>query len=286
MKPENDIKKLFEKATANTNPQRDRERLQEILAAQEHTQKPENRLNLWRMIMKSRMTRYATAAVFVFAVGTGIIGIIGNGATPAWAIEQTIEALRDIEAIYISGFHYHKNGDRDDLEVWVQKRDTSMSISGKDISVSGNCRWEEKDHRLIVASEIENTTYRHNYPKNRVTVEDGLQHVILWLGHEYFENLKALSQDWKEEYGKDEETGRSCVFVTGYNEDISESWWFQFDLENKLPTRGKLWMNPKFEGEAKFYAKEIIYNPQLPEGVFEFEIPEGAEVIDQRKKRD
>ncbi len=58
MKPEDNIKKLYEKAAVNTNPEMDEAVLGKILTAQA---KP----NIWRLIMKNPVIKFAAAAIVI-----------------------------------------------------------------------------------------------------------------------------------------------------------------------------------------------------------------------------
>jgi outer membrane lipoprotein-sorting protein len=103
-----------------------------------------------------------------------------------------------------------------------------------------------------------------------------------WPGPDYFQNLKSNSTTWQEEYGKDEVTGRDSVFVKCASS--IGSYWLQFDVESKLPVRAKCWYsNKKWEGEPTVASEHIVYNPEIPDDKFDFKIPPGAKVIDQRK---
>ncbi len=55
--------------------------------------------NIWRTIMKSPITKLATAAVIIIAAVL-LITILDKSATPAYALEHTIEAGRSIRYIH------------------------------------------------------------------------------------------------------------------------------------------------------------------------------------------
>ncbi|MHC4331875.1 MAG: hypothetical protein ACYSWW_27545, partial [Planctomycetota bacterium] len=94
------------RATAKTTTELDRRIIDEALLAQEKwkkTQSDATQLNIWRIIMKSQITKLATAAVIVVAVVI-LLTVLDKSTTPTWALEQTIETLREIESIHISGY--------------------------------------------------------------------------------------------------------------------------------------------------------------------------------------
>ena len=227
--------------------------------------------------MKSKLTKYAAVAVFFIAIGTGIVGIINNGVTPAYAIEQTLKALSEIESVYFSGnLTYDKSSLN--FESWSKVHENRLR--------SGDCRMNLGDGRIHLSIEKENKTYRYDPGKNTVVVEDGLNvQIAIWINNDFIQRLKNLG-DWNEEFGQDEKTGKECVFITCTRPSQPACWWVQIDLDSKLPVRGKQWRNADFKGPPEIDVDAIVYNPKFPEGIFKFEIPEGAEVIDQRKKND
>jgi len=76
-----------------------------------------SRYLLWSNIMKSRITKIATAAVIIIAVMLSIT-FLDKLTTPAYAIEQTIEASRDIRHLYFEW--YSGSEDEPSKECWVE----------------------------------------------------------------------------------------------------------------------------------------------------------------------
>ena len=54
----------------------------------------------------------------------------------------------------------------------------------------------------------------------------------------------------------------------------------EFDVESKLPISLKQWENDKWKGPATLVVEKITYYEKLPDELFEFEIPDGASVIE------
>jgi hypothetical protein len=277
MKPTENIKHKIKNTKIKTNPDVNQAVLNDLL---DQLDKSKNKTpailqpNIWRIIMKSKITKFATAAAIIIVVAISLFTFIDKAATPAWAIEQTIEALEEIGAIYISGTHYDKDEIGTDFEMWAQPNSNG--------SASGNYRTETGSGIIVVAIEQKNITYKYNPDENTCSVENGITATLNpWLGSSFFQIIKQATQNWQVTYDKDQETGRDCVFVTCKHSHAPgpKSWWFKFDLETKYPISFKQWTNMNFEGKPQFYAKEIIYNLELPEGLFEFEIPENAKII-------
>jgi len=259
--------------------------LDDVLKAQEKSIKTPSALarpNLRRIIMKSPFTKLATAAAVVLAIVLTIT-LINQTATPAWAIEQTIEALNNVKTVHLSGYAKYPNQPRQVFEIWAEPSST-------DESVSGNFRLTEADHHIAIANEKENITYVYTRdPKGDVVyITEGLNRGCdPFPTSNLFKQLKAIGRNWKETYVEDAETGRDCVFVTliGPSVDTACYWKLQFDVQTKLPLRAGVWWNANYEGEPHFDYTSIEYGGELPEGCFDFTIPEGTQVVECRKLR-
>lgn len=262
------------KSEVKTTPELDMRIMNDALPAQKKSKKAKSAKlepNIWRTIMKTKIAKLATVAVVILIVMLGLT-FLDMSATPAWAIEQTIEAIEGFQAIYSSGVTVDENGTKFEAEFWARPN--------KDGTGSGDFRMETKGGQVIVVNEQQNVTYKYDPSNNVVLVESGNRFYCRpWVNGEYFQKMKEGCTDWQEEFRKDELTGRDCVFVTAWSPENNQSYKFQFDLETKLPVRGKVWHNSDFKGKPYVTANEIIYNPVLVGGIFEFEIPEGAKVI-------
>ena len=110
-----------------------------------------------------------------------------------------------------------------------------------------------------------------------------------WCGSEFLEQLKAaynagILTEWEVKYGKDPATGRERAYLTfsmPQGPPSPRSMWIEFDVESKLPISFKQWENPDWDGPAQVVVEKITYYESLPDELFEFEIPEGAKVIEE-----
>ena len=82
-------------------------------------------VHVWRTIMKSSTTRIAAAAVIIIAVAISVT-ILDKSVTPAYAIEQTIEANRGLWFIHLK-CEPSTNGHVD--EIWAQFDDNRQLIN-------------------------------------------------------------------------------------------------------------------------------------------------------------
>jgi hypothetical protein len=107
---ENDIEKQIRDLRTQASAELDEKmhhKFQEALA-KEKTTKALQKPNIWRTIMHSRITKFATAAVITIATVLGIT-FISQSLPAAYAIEQTIAAYNNIHFLHIKVF-------RDNLE--------------------------------------------------------------------------------------------------------------------------------------------------------------------------
>jgi len=102
MKPSDDIKKFFNKADLDTNPEMDKTVLNKVLSVQEKTKSAVIQPKIRRTIMKSPITKLAAAAVIIFAVLVGIHQFSGsiNVASVAWAEVTSRFAKVDYVHVY------------------------------------------------------------------------------------------------------------------------------------------------------------------------------------------
>ena len=96
------IKRIFKNASVSTNPKADDEILNQLIRAyresrQIHTE-PKN--NIWRIIIKSRITKPAAVAALIVAVIAGII-FINKTVPTTYALEQTIRAQHSVRYLHI-----------------------------------------------------------------------------------------------------------------------------------------------------------------------------------------
>jgi outer membrane lipoprotein-sorting protein len=279
MKSLNDI----EKTVKEFNVQPASEMKNRVLTGALATQNQRSRIfgaNTWRFIMTSKPATFAAAALLMAAV---ILGINALTVTPAWAIEQTIEALRDIRGIYFAGTANYPGRPTEHTEIWTRPH-------SQNAAVSGDFRLHEGGSHVSIASESQNTTwvYTKNAEQSVVYVTEGLnRHCLPFPTADLFDLLRQHATDWKEDYRRDPETGRDSVFVTckGFPLNTAPYWRLEFDLKTKFPVRAGVWYNSDYSGLPHFEFTTIIYNPQMPDDLFEFAIPQDAKVIECGKIR-
>jgi len=270
------IEEILKNLADETVPQDVHRIAEETSAKFTKTLLPSRQHILWSNIMKSRTTKLAAVAVMIVAI---LIGVSMLKSTPAWAIEQTVQALKNIQTIIISGPTLYDNGSKSlPFKCWIKLDDDNGNLL---------LRYESEREFVIVRGDV---AYFRRPGSNTVKIFEGhtvrnlkfwykAMELSPWLTGKILQTLKPIADDWQETYGKDEKTGRDCVFVKCSYKQLSASFWFVFDLENKLIVRGKHWSNVDREGPPNIDANTFVYNEEIPDEIFEFEIPEGAKVV-------
>ena len=238
-------------------------------------------LNIWRVIMKSKITKLAAAAVIIVAIGFSIT-FLDRLATPAYAIEQTIEALKKVNSVYVEEI-YREKGTLLKIKMWARRGSHGKFFFGDFRRESGD------DGYTTVVNESENQTYYYDPSAKTVRIYEGLNVTIGdFLDRDYFLHLQQEMENVELEYGEDKITGKEVVVLkykvsipSDYDKSITKSQVITFDLETKLPIRWTSWDNPDFKGEP--YSEWILieYNQELPGNTFKFEIPEDTTVISE-----
>jgi len=282
MKSHEDIERFVKTVDCDTARQRDGEVRAEIMEAHAAC-KRKRQPTMWSIPMRSNKARLATAATILLAVVLGVT-VLDWTTAPAWALEQTIEALKNVRSVYIAGRMRNPGQDSDEaFEIWAVPH-------SEDPTRSGDFRYREGDDHLCVASESENVTYvcteYDEIGQAVVYVTAGLNRgTSTFPGGDLLAAFREMAEQWKEEIRKDPETGKLCVYVTfsGPAVNTAKYWVLQVDLETKLPVRTAVWFEADREGPPHYEYTTLEYDPEIPEGWFDFAAPAGAQVVDCRE---
>ena len=250
-----------------------------LTALAKQTRRKEKPFEIWRTIMNSRITKLAVAAAVILIAVLGI-AVLDKSTTPAYAVEQTIEAFKKVNSVYVEQIIREK-GTLLNTRIWARRGSHGNFFFGDFRQESGDNGY------TIVVNESENRTYYYDPPAQTVRIYEGLNVTIGdFLDRDYFLHLQQEMENVELEYGKDKITGKDIVLLkykvqipSKYDKSVTKSQVITFDLETKLPIRWTSWDNPDFKGEPWSEWTLIQYSPPLPGNTFEFEIPEDAIVI-------
>ena len=241
-------------------------------------------LKIWRLLMKTKIAKLATAAVIILAVT--LIIPFGKTISPAWAIEQSIQALDRFKAVSFEGWESERTWiENGSLELRPYK---SWAVANEDQTKVEKYRTEVEGYLILTTNGQK--TWRYDPKRNTVRIEDRPYTAgEYWCGSRFLQQLKegrdnGLLTRWEVTYGKDPAKGRERIFLkTAWLDERyngPRSLRLEFDMESKLPVRLRQWENADWEGPATVIVEKITYHTILPYELFEFEIPEGATVIE------
>ena len=232
---------------------------------------PSRRHILWSDIMKSRITKLAAAAVIIIVVVFGLSTLFDQAVTPAYAIEQTIEAMKNVSVVHIFG----KDWDEREVEMWVKINPNT----GR-----GEYYWlgNPTSQTTIVARPEE--SYIYNKGDNTVHIKDGLGISSVFSPGRFLEEMTRMTERLEGTISDyvvyDPKAGKDVILLVMASDRIDLK--ATVDPDTKLPLSVDIISGSQpGSNEVLKRAEHIYYDQKLPEGIFEFEIPLGAEIIDE-----
>ena len=291
MKPPENIEKLIKNIEIDTNVKMDKAVLDDVLKALENSKSKKSAKlvpNIWRTIMRKPITKFATiAAVILIALFS--VTLLDKSATPAWAIEQTTAALKNIETALVNGKVVlgirpikFKLRIKSEMGNWDSFRGRVESNEIIGVIQDNTCYQYFRGGREIYSYDLEETKGKGIGTKLWYEVMKNAPWIAP-IAPTMLEAAKALASDWQEVYEKDKLTGRDCVFVTGSYKPLSASFWIVFDIETKLIVRAKYWTNAKREGIPGMNIEKIVYNEEIPDKIFDLEKTTGAKIVNEEE---
>jgi len=212
--------------------------------------------SIWRTIMTSKAGKLTAAAVIAVVA---VFAVVDSLTKPAWAIEQTIEAVKEYRAMHMTGTIPGRT-----FESWMRANKSltqSQDVVARDSN--GGIAWVKNG-----------VTYLYDPGPNTVFFENAItQGFSQWLGPEFLETF-ARAKGAEVLQGKDPATGRDrvtllCSFV---DVDGPQSWTVVFDVASKLPVSFTAWHNLDRSGEPVCDASRITYYKDLPDSLFDVHI--------------
>ena len=223
--------------------------------------------NIWRLIMKSKITKITTAAVLIGAIFFSLT-LVDESTAPVYAIEQTIQIMQTIRTAHA----YSTNWDGSEEEIFMQINPET----GEE-----EYYYVDKGDMLIIANPQK--TYFYNKDENHVRI---LNEHMIWSEvriTRFVEDMKDWVQahngklDIRNKFDKNlrKNVIRLYLNIPAQGTFEGENSIINIDPETKLPINFELHNQ---NGSKTLLVHNIEYNVQIPQGLFDFEIPEGAEV--------
>ncbi len=250
MRSQKNVEKLIKNAAIHSNPDVNQAVLNDLLQQLDNVQEQKpvvTRPKIRRKFMKNPITKLAAAAM-VIAVAILAISVWDRSATSAYALDQTVEALKNTRFLHIIGCD--DTGQIDD-ERWIE-----IGMDGRQV------RYRQDKPPYVFAIEDGQSTARYRHDKTAVVIYDRKDLQYQWVG-ELGKALENLRQDGKILKENDDYNGRPAHKV----------WWPYMSAECYVDPQTKL---PIAIGDT-----ELSYE-EPPAGTFEIFIPEGYAVVDKR----
>lgn len=269
MRSADTIEKQITNFTIDVNPDRDRQVLDEVLKNQATVGSSRN--DVWRLLMNNKKFSFTTATTLIVAV---LLAVTFLSSTPqAWAIEETIEAMKPYHGAYLSGVAVGQAGSLVGFNMWIRLNDAGTSSENVLVKLDDGLTLWTRDHATYIYLPGENTVLYED------ALTSGLSH---FLGPEFFELLTSLSK-FQTTYCYDSATGRNRAMLSGSVTDVTGAKFLrvEFDVETKLVVSLTQWDGLHPEGDPGFSASTIRYFEQLPDDTFDVQIPEGVTYVEK-----
>jgi len=235
----------------------------------ERIEKLRTKLIAKRFIMNC-FTKLAAAVMVIIAVlwaGT----FLEKSITQAYAIEQTIEAMRKIDTMHL----LCRDWDGSKVEVWIKVNPET----GKEAAIYCD---SESGHIIVSTPEI---TYYYDKNENIVRIDKGLAPAS-WIRFGCFieDVIKVTKQhngDIKIYRKYDQERKEEVIVLYGVTD--KDEFKYYVDPKSKLPICINM-IRSDYPSKGVKSVDKIYYDEALPDGIFQFEIPKGAKVVKNKKQ--
>lgn len=268
MRPTEIIENLITNLNDNTRPELDAKILDDCFTELDNQKSslPVSSMNIWRIIMHSKMVKPIAAAIIIIAALLSLT-IINKTVPQAYAVEQTVEAMQHVKNLRISIV----NGPNEKEMVMLVNPQTGHA---------DYIRIHEPDSGNVTIT-VPGQTYVYNRPKNEVTLLGG---ELLTNDLNFKDVINSVIEQTQAADGRleivnqfNERAGKEVISVTIIRRDKSMAGQFLIDPQTLLP----LYLGIDAGGQLQ-YMGPIEYNVPIPNDAFEFDIPDGALVVDQR----
>ncbi|MHC4438297.1 MAG: hypothetical protein ACYS3S_13125, partial [Planctomycetota bacterium] len=281
------INKLIKKLQVEPSADMDREvhnRITKALEKREKTISADTQQKCWRMIIKSKITKFATAALLMLAVVL-LINFLDKSVTPAYALEHMIQANNTLRYLHTKYFH----GQREDVakECWLEFNESgrmkNLRINWSEWFTGGGVIvWNENETKSWSPKKNSLTIFNDEIYTSRVHQMKESDDPKLIVEQLHDQNAKGLVKIEIDESGNKEDPivvtvtylpdspkygGRKVLFV---------------DRDTYLTTKMELYVLKEGEYTYLGVIKYFDSNVPIDEQMFSLanEIPKDARIID------
>ena len=264
MKPAKHIERLIRKMAVEPSAETHERTLADLVTSHVKQTRGAPRAATW---IASRTVGTAVAAGLVLLALVGAIAL-HESATPVYAVEQTVAAIKRIPVVHILG----QDWDDKRIEMWIKVN--------PDTGLIDSCHVRYVDDDRFMVSTPKNT-YDYDGKVNTVRIKDGPSVAsILCLG-DFFHDMEQLAKTLDGQITHCEVTDTATkrhmleLKLSAPQTEII----CLIDPKSKLPISINVTRGGRFGScDILKHATEIRYRDPPPEGLFDFTIPGGASV--------
>lgn len=267
MRPGKNIEEIIKQFDMEIHPDKDRrilDGLQQAHAAAKRSGPVFSAMDMWRIIMKSNMTKYTAAVAAMIVIGVSVFVV----SLPSYAIAETVEAVGRIRNLRMS------------IVKESQTAQMLMQINSQTGHVDYIRMNEQGTGDVIIT--IPDQTYIYRKQQNQVTL---LPQELLTNDLNFKDVINSLVEQTGAQGGRviitkrlHEPEQKELIIAAITRADKSVAGEFLIDPDSKLP----LYIGIEGADGTLNYMGPIEYDIPMPDDTFEFVIPDGAEVIDNR----
>ena len=248
------IEKLLKNARMDTNPEADRAVLNDVLKVFENSKTNNNlKLNIWRIIMKSRITKLAVAAIVIFAVFISVNHFGGSIDGTSVAFAEVVQQIRQARTVMFT---------------------TEVKI-GEQVMRIENIRKEPGLKRTVMAGglvvSINDLTRKKsisiNHSEKQYTEMD-IENAQI---QDFFEDMRTFPERANEVLPKEEMDGHIVQGFHVIEHGIDAICWIDVQTGDLIRMEGQFPNAPN----THIVAKDFKFDVELDDAIFSLTPPDG-----------
>jgi hypothetical protein len=202
----------------------------------------------------------------IIAIGLPIT-LFDKTVTPVYAIEQTIEAMKNITTVHL----FARDWQDRELEIWIKVNPETGE---------NDCHYANEPERGQISISTPEITYFYQPNENKVRIIEGQ---AMWSDIRNGRFIEDVLDKMIKPHDGQIQINREYDSVTKQDVMVLFAKSPKYDMEAFIDPETNLPIRINFgkasSGQVIKNIDEIYYNETLPEGLFDFEIPEDAQVI-------
>ncbi len=273
MNRQENIKKLYEQARLDTIAEKDKavlEKMKEIYLQESKAESKPSELSVWRIIMKSKITKFAAAAVIIIGVLITIHYSVGSIDPASVALGKTIENMRKMPWVHwqlVSG-----ENDKNILESWF----------GFDSGIFASIQFREG--KVIFNNSKDKTEYTYNQKDNVLYfshIEDGIRESD-YIPNSPFEFIEVMMDLLDKEASEIKrqtliENGKEIEIITAKMPDESKYKQIEFSRDIQMNLLLMIKVDSKDAGNSVIALND--YPSKGPANIYDLGVPKDAKIV-------